>query len=471
MQKVERKARRAARDANRAEAMKAEAVADVEEWIAEAKDIADQLSEYEQEYAMLGAETATSNRADVKQLVDDARSELRGHLEALNGMLPHPVEISGISEVDALSSIMAAAASHSQRSGSENAEASELARVQELRGILRNWTRVVGRSRDFEDLVSKSARVVAATCSISAKLNPRFATSDASFDWAIVDEAGRATVPEVLIPIVMAQRVILVGDERQLPPMVEETTGRSANGQDKVVFETSLFQDLLEHGVASRQHVAKLETQYRMHAAIGNLISSVFYDGTLLNGDGHRIQRFAESFPAVVNWISTSSLSDRAESRSGDSYDNAAEARVVVAVLERVQKDAGRRGGVRVGVITGYSAQVGRLRGLIDTTDAQRWSGTIIDIATVDSFQGRECDVVIYSTVRSNAERRIGFLRDHRRINVALSRARDLLVIVGDDFMMENAVLGTAANPFAEVLNHITSNLDECRILDASAMI
>ena len=93
-----------------------------------------------------------------------------------------------------------------------------------------------------------------------------------------------------------------------------------------------------------------------------------------------------------------------------------------------------------------------------------------IDIATVDSFQGRECDVVIYSTVRSNAARKIGFLRDYRRLNVALSRARDLLIIVGDDFMMENAVLGTASNPFSGVLNHIRTNPDECRIVDAGTI-
>ena len=468
---AEREVRRVARDASRAGAMNADVAADLEEWIAEAKDIADQLGEYEQEYNMLGAETATSNRADVKQLVDDTRGELRGHLEALNGMLPRPVEMSGEAEEEVLASIMATVAELVEQSSPEGAEASELTRVQELRGILRNWRRVVGRSKDFEDLVGKSARVVAATCSISAKLNPRLAVSNASFDWAIVDEAGRATVPEVLIPIVIAQRVILVGDERQLPPMVDESIGRGAKDQGTSSFETSLFQDLLEHDVAVRQHVAQLQTQYRMHPAIGNLISNVFYDGTLVNGVDDHSHRFAASFPTVVSWLSTSGLSNKMESRSGNSYDNSAEAGVVAAVLERVQLDPGRRGRLRVGVITGYSAQVGRLRGLIDTTDTQRWDGTSIDIATVDSFQGRVCDVVIYSTVRSNPERQIGFLRDFRRINVALSRARDLLLIVGDDFMMEHADLGIASNPFADVLNHIRSNSGECRVLDASTVI
>ena len=464
---AERAARQAARAADRVNEENAEAVTDLEEWIAEARDVADQLSEYEQEYASLGDETAPSNRADVKHIVDEVRSELRDHLEALNAMLPQPVEISSMAEEDALDSILAVAASLVDKPDSEAAESGELARVQELRRIVNHWRTVVGRSRDFEDLVSKSARVVAATCSISSKLNPRVSPSDASFDWAIVDEAGRATVPEALIPIVMAQRAILVGDERQLPPMIDENIGRIAKDQAATEFETSLFQDLVEQEVSSRQNVATLQTQYRMHPAIGNLISDVFYEGTLVNGDVTRTHRFADSFPTVVNWVSTSRLRNKSESRSGDSFDNTAEAAVITDVLDRIHKDKGRQSGLRVGVISGYLAQVGRLRGLIDTTDLERWPGMSIDIATVDSFQGRECDVVIYSTVRSNTARKIGFLRDYRRINVALSRARDLLIIVGDDFMMENAVLGTASNPFADVLSYMRSKPDECRIVDA----
>ena len=137
---------------------------------------------------------------------------------------------------------------------------------------------------------------------------------------------------------------------------------------------------------------------------------------------------------------------------------------MVAAVLDRLRKDGGWQGTLRVGVITGYRGQVGRLRGAIDTADAGRWRRMAVDIATVDAFQGRECDVVVYSTVRSNPGRRIGFLRDYRRVNVALSRARDLLVIVGDDFMMGNALLGAASNPFADVLDHMRSRPGECRI-------
>ena len=90
-----------------------------------------------------------------------------------------------------------------------------------------------------------------------------------------------------------------------------------------------------------------------------------------------------------------------------------------------------------------------------------------MEVATVDSFQGRECDVVIYSTVRSNSNHRIGFLQDYRRINVALSRARELLVIVGDELMMETANVGADLNPFASVLAYIRTHEDDCRVIQA----
>ena len=103
----------------------------------------------------------------------------------------------------------------------------------------------------------------------------------------------------------------------------------------------------------------------------------------------------------------------------------------------------------------------------IDPTDRDRWRNIQVEIATVDSFQGRECDVVVYSTVRSNPNHRIGFLQDYRRINVALSRARELLVIVGDELMMETASVGADPNPFASVLAYIRTHEDDCQVIRA----
>lgn len=103
----------------------------------------------------------------------------------------------------------------------------------------------------------------------------------------------------------------------------------------------------------------------------------------------------------------------------------------------------------------------------IDPSNRARWENLEIEVATVDSFQGRECDVVLYSTVRSNPEGSIGFLRDYRRVNVALSRARSLLVIVGDHNTMRYAATGMDENPFSKVLEHIRAYPAECEIIAA----
>ena len=102
---------------------------------------------------------------------------------------------------------------------------------------------------------------------------------EVGFDWAIVDEAGRATVPEVLIPIVQSERAILVGDERQLPPMVEDMIADESNvSPEDHSLDTSLFQTLVEQVEESDwDFLATLSIQNRMYAPIGNLISSVFY--------------------------------------------------------------------------------------------------------------------------------------------------------------------------------------------------
>ena len=454
-------------------------VGTIEEWTAEAKDIAAQLQEYELEYASLGSDTLDVTKAEAADAVEQTRTQLREQLDALNELLSQPIDMEDTNdEFDALAKIIEAAAVPAQRESEvEDPKQRELRRIQELRTVLLQWTGVVGLPSDFHSLIGRSARVVAATCLFSANLfkgnwSQGASEQETSFDWAIVDEAGRATVPEILVPIVRSERAILVGDERQLPPMVDALVMQDSDSpSEDHSLDTSLFQSLVEQAEGSTQeYIASLRTQYRMQPAIGNLVSAVFYDGQLENGDLPRSRsRTLDWMPAPVTWLSTSSLPNRAENRSGDSFANAAEAETVLQLLEKMEaKCRERRRRPTVGVITGYSAQVERLVTQIDPTDRSKWRNLEIEIATVDSFQGRECDVVVYSTVRSNRSSTIGFLRDYRRINVALSRARDLLVIVGDDSMMENATMGPELNPFASVLNHIRSHPHECKVVQSS---
>ena len=442
-----------------------------EEWITEAKELAAQLQEYEQEYTSLSTEASDTTKGAISEAVEQSRAELREQLDVLNELLPERVETEGKDEQEMLMGIIKAAVARnpSVADGAADPATRELHRIQELRRTLDDWTRVVGLTQDFQELIGKSSKVIAATCLFSGKRNEATRSGDARFDWSIVDEAGRATVPEVLIPIVQSERVILVGDERQLPPMVEDMMNKEPVGStEEHSLDTSLFQSLTEQmGETGSEILASLRTQHRMYPAIGSLISSVFYDGKLENSERTRSRRFAFDWvPAPVTWISTSSSTNRAENRVGESFANPTETDLVLELLEKMEAKCGeRRQRPSVAVISGYSAQVELLSTRIDPEDNQRWRNIKIEIATVDSFQGRECDAVIYSTVRSNRETRIGFLRDRRRINVALSRARDLLVIVGDSVMMETATIGSDLNPFASVLDYIRSHSEECQIM------
>ena len=475
MRRSERRLRSKIKASSRAPDADMDDTATIEEWIGEAKEIAAQLKEYRQEYSMIGASASDDVKQNAADTVEYAKTQLRSQLEALNELLPQPVAIGDVDEEAALDAIIRAAAASGDDAVEEDPDARELRRIQGIRKALAQWIRVVGLTGDFQDLIGRSARVVGATCLFSGKTfggRQRGETSAAAnrFDWAIVDEAGRATLPEMLVPIIQSERIIMVGDERQLPPMVDEMLKEGVSetdGGDSL--DTSLFQSLakqMEGGDGER--IASLRTQYRMRPEIGSLVSEVFYEGGLENGlrTRNRRRRNFDWMPAPVTWLSTSSLPNKAETRSGDSYANSAEAGVILVLLEKMEdKWRGRRQRPTVGVITGYSGQVERLNSVVEPENREKWRNLRIEIATVDSFQGRECDAVIYSTVRSNSAGNIGFLRDHRRVNVALSRARDMLAIVGDNAMMQSALTGSALNPFGQVLNYIQSHSDECKIV------
>lgn len=455
----------------------------IEEWIAESTLLAELLDECEREYEQFqrsnphDSVAGTSTQAAISETVKQYRMQLSEQLDALNQLIPAPVDTEGLSEREILTSIVRAVGATDAGSNDSNVpEKKKLEELQNLRRILTDWTRVAGLTPDFQELIGSSSNVVAATCLYSGNRGSGRPEDRLTFDWVIIDEAGRATLPEALIPIVKAEKAIMVGDERQLPPMLDEITSEEMinseseeqDGESRL--DTSLFQSLVEQTVeAGGNHVARLTKQYRMHPAIGNMISTVFYEGQLQNGkEEHPRRRTLEWLPAPVTWFSTSRNSNSDETRVDQSFANHTEAHIILDILEKMQaRRSASSSNLTVGVISGYSAQVEYLTTRIDP-DNSRWKSLAIEIATVDSFQGRECDVVIYSTVRSNRNRSIGFLKDYRRINVALSRAKDRLVVVGDNLMMEHATIGSEKNPFASVIEYMRSHEDECKIVPSN---
>lgn len=243
------------------------------------------------------------------------------------------------------------------------------------------------------------------------------------FDWCIIDEASQSAEPGAWIPLQYARRVVLAGDPFQLPPTVLSAEA-AAQG-----FNISLMERLMRllgPGISRR-----LEVQYRMNQEIMAFSSAEFYEGSLTAHPAVR-QHLLKDLPGVaendltrtaVHFIDTAGASyDEEVEPEGESRLNPLEA---VQVVQKVQAllDAGLAP-ADIAVISPYSAQVRLLR--------EQIRQPALEVDSVDGFQGREKEAVIVSLVRSNRDQEIGFLEDVRRMNVALTRARRKLIVIGD---------------------------------------
>ena len=278
---------------------------------------------------------------------------------------------------------------------------------------------------------------------------------DLVFDTCIVDEAAQATEPATLIPLRYGCRtLVLVGDPRQLPATVLSQAAKDAR------LDRSLFERLEEAGHAK----VMLLTQNRMHPEIRAFPSERFYGGLLQDaeaiahevaaaatgGDGHGLVtcRFLPRYRLhPVTFLDLQATVERV----GTSFKNPTEARCALSLLAAMRDDLAGNGngngsshGARplsVAVIAAYKPQARLLRQMLReeyARGAQDLRCLNVEVGTVDGFQGREMDVVIFCTVRglgrghSHGNDSIGFLRDQRRLNVAITRARKCLVIIGD---------------------------------------
>jgi len=241
------------------------------------------------------------------------------------------------------------------------------------------------------------------------------------FPLALVDEATQAIEPLTLLAFLRADRVVLAGDHRQLAPTV--LSPEAAKG--------GLGRSLFERLVAVYPGVHRmLREQYRMNDVLMSLISQDFYQGQLRAHPSVSTRRLADVLPAGTSidappflFLDTAGKGfEEAQEARSESYDNRGEAGLVEARVRRLLA-AGLRPEA-LAVITPYRGQVALLQTALE--------GTGVEVDTVDAFQGREAEVVLVSCVRSNPEGRLGFLTDLRRMNVALSRARRHLFLVGD---------------------------------------
>ena len=336
---------------------------------------------------------------------------------------------------------------------------------------LRTWLNVkelnedwLLRCGDYSSLryqIVNTATIIAGTCiGFLSDENVR----EMTFDFVIVDEAAKATTPELLVSIVKAKKIVLVGDQNQLPAFADSSLSELA--VELVKDPKHRIFDILYDSLPD-SHKQFLTTQYRMCSTIGNLISTVFYDGKIITGVDdkdrqHGISRFAGK--AIV-WIDTSRLPNHGSNGvpGGSSY-NISEVRIVRELLNYINRQENAKS-LDVGIITGYRAQKDSLNKTYKNGDYGNIGN--VDINTLDAFQGRENDIIVYSTVRTSGN--IVFLQERERVNVAFSRARRLLIICGDLCFFESWT--GSPNTFIEIVQYLRSNPDVCQILDAREVL
>ena len=283
------------------------------------------------------------------------------------------------------------------------------------------------RATDLEIRINESlfseARVIACTLAGSANrvlVGQKYGT-------VFVDEAAQAFEAACWIAIRKADRVILAGDHCQLPPTVKcVEAARQGLGH-------TLMQAVVKN---KPDAVSLLKVQYRMNDAIMRFSSDWFYGGMLQSAPEVRYRSILD-FDTPIEWVNTEGM-DCNEEFVGDSYGriNKAEAELSVGQLKNYITKIGRERfleeRIDVGLISPYKAQVQFLRQLLKKDSFFKPYRSVITVNTVDGFQGQERDVILISLVRANEEGQIGFLNDLRRMNVAITRARMKLIILGD---------------------------------------
>lgn len=318
---------------------------------------------------------------------------------------------------------------------------------------------------------------------------------DVVFDVAIVDEAGRATLSELLVPCIKAKRMILVGDHKQLAPVVDDDVIEKLNADSKKEFKankkdatTSLFERLFERIERERDEYLYLYNfrhtltyNYRAHKSICDLYSRAFYEGRLKTKPEVSALKIhnMKAFKKNAVWLDTGKRSDKQDKQQGTGKINHCNATIIYHTLKSLKERILENEAIAdIGIITPYKAQVeilkAKLKGILKDYKDSKIS---IDIGTVDSFQGSDRDVIIYDCVRSSAMNntqqtqkkrqggKIDFIADEKRLNVSLSRAKKLLLIVGDREYLRTASVSEGENPFSVIIKEF-DNTQEYEVIE-----
>ena len=256
------------------------------------------------------------------------------------------------------------------------------------------------------------------------------------YKTVFIDEAAQALEPACWIPILRTQRVVFAGDHCQLPPTIKSTEAS----------KSGLAVTLFEKGISRHPEMSSLLTvQYRMNENIMEFPSKWFYNDKLVAHESVK-NGLLRPYQSPLDFIDTAGAGyDEEQDPETLSRFNKEEAGLTLRLIEKLVDEVGMSDWVQeqitIGIITPYRAQVDHLQKLAESSAALETLGKLVAINTVDAFQGQERDVIVISLVRSNSKGEVGFLGDIRRTNVAMTRAKKKLIIIGD-----SATLGS--HPF-----------------------
>ena len=318
--------------------------------------------------------------------------------------------------------------------------------------------------KNIADNVVNEHDVIISTCSSS--FDYRILNSD--FKYVLIDESTQCCEVECLLPLVHgSMHVILIGDQKQLGPTIIYPKA------NLVGMKISLFERMIK---IYPDNYLMLKKQYRMNPEVAKFPSDFFYGGKIKNSSKHKESKYAKKILKKFPWpkkdipiifINTNNSSTlfynltdmsitkdsknlninyfTSERITGKSYENQLEADITVKILKMLNTiKSYKKGKYDIGIITPYIGQKKLILEKLnkdkdEDDDFDYYNNNIINIASVDSFQGKEKDFIIISTVRSNYKNNIGFLKDPRRLNVSLTRAKHGLIIIGDANCLANS--------------------------------
>ncbi|MCF0160312.1 MAG: AAA family ATPase [Bacteroidaceae bacterium] len=294
-------------------------------------------------------------------------------------------------------------------------------------GVQQKINNLRERANELEMRIRESlfsqARVI--SCTLAGSANK--VLSGMKFSTLFIDEAAQALEAACWIAILKAGRIVLAGDHQQLPPTIK-CFEAAKQGLDR-----TLMQSIAQ---SHPECVTLLQVQYRMNEAIMRFSSDWFYQGKVQSDPSVKFRSILDLDRPIV-WINTEGM-DCNEEFVGDSFGriNKPEAELTIQHLKdyvlKIGKERVLQEHIDIGLISPYKAQMHYLRQMMKRDSFFKPFRHLITINTVDGFQGQERDVIIISLVRANEQGEIGFLRDLRRMNVAMTRARMKLIILGD---------------------------------------